>query len=300
MLGRQARQPDSLDDLHELRELMPVPEICVVINVDTEVLTSLAIASALRHAEMPVLLINCTDKLMNRTLCRTLGTEWGFDVFDMRLDIHGVSVDHLFREIHSERILLLDSDAEIRSAAVIPRMREELLRPDVFGSGWINDYWWLYPDPPARPIESLFIPRPYMPCAFFKTNVVRFGLHNGRSFAERFVLGPQLDVADKPPPELMSGKQHLASTFDTGAEMMQFLQKYTPYHFEGPRGYPEEDEVFHYGGMTRTVLGGGEMRSDKLSTDEIEQLALNRLRTVYPEMWPGFAAAVTAAQSVTQ
>lgn len=45
--------------IQSLSDLAPEPERAIIINVNTKLVTTLALLSTIRHAGMPVLLIDC-------------------------------------------------------------------------------------------------------------------------------------------------------------------------------------------------------------------------------------------------
>ena len=81
--------------LDDLNQLAPVPERAVIINVGTEIVSALAIASALSNADMPLLVGNCTPPGPARTFMQLLAQEWGFDLVDLQLAEHGTTIDRL-------------------------------------------------------------------------------------------------------------------------------------------------------------------------------------------------------------
>lgn len=258
----------------ELRDLPPVPERCVVINVGTELLSSLAVASAVRYSGMPVLLVNCSPDPANTAFFDVLAAEWGFDVLDLRLDTHGFTLDHIFLTLAAERILLLDSDAEIRDAGAIGRVREDLGFTDIYGAGWIQHDDQLTSAQSGVDFPVTYASRPWIPCAMFRTAYIRWALTAGRSFAERFVVGPQ------------------TIQFDTGGELHHWMEAHH-YRFAGPSVSEVAGAVLHQHGASRWVMNPQGGNSTPL--DAANQQALNRLRSAYGVLMDGLAAAVTAS-----
>src|SRR5262249_660903 len=105
------------------------------------------------------------------------------DVVEAPLRLHGQALDELFLELRDERLLLLDSDAEIRDPDLVPWMRSQTARPEAFGAGvtWgpfpIGEDWHA---PPRA--EVLYMERPWMPCVAFDRAAVAEAIAAGWSF----------------------------------------------------------------------------------------------------------------------
>lgn len=166
-----------------LADLVPVVERTVVINVATDVVATRALLSARAHSEAPVLLVNCDPTDASRAHFHRFATDHGIDVVEAPLRLHGETLDRLFLQLGDERLLLLDSDAEIRSADLVPWMRAKVAHPEAFGAGFSWGPFLVGPewDAPAG-AEVLYMERPWMPCVMFDRRAVAEAIADGHSF----------------------------------------------------------------------------------------------------------------------
>lgn len=273
-------------------QVSPSVERAVIINVATEVVTSLAIASALRNLQMPVLVVNCTSEGVNKAFMDTLRDEWNFDLIDLPLTVHGVMIDRIFREVAADRITLVDSDAEVLNADVMKRVRAAFDNDRVYGAGYVHQSDWLNDDNSSMHINGhtapvLYAERPWIPFATFRSSYIRYGLDNGATFREVYRSGGL--VID---PAVAAKGQALIMHGDTGADMHAFMTN-QGYHFDGPPPVAD-DAINHYHGVSRSALAHGNTHGTPL--DKIENEVLAKLRNEYDPYWNGFAAAVKAAQ----
>ena len=70
----------------------------IIINCSTKEQTTLALVSALRHARLPVTVIDCESTDGSLAFFRRLRDRLPFDLAEMPLRRHGDSLDRLFRE----------------------------------------------------------------------------------------------------------------------------------------------------------------------------------------------------------
>jgi hypothetical protein len=283
---------DGAVRIQALHQLQPGIERAVIINVGTEVVTSLAIASALHNLDMPVLVVNCTAEGASKRFMDALSDHWQFELIDWPLAEHGVTIDRLFREVHVERLTLLDSDAEIRSAELMKRVRSAFADDEVYGAGYLHTTDWLtvQQSPLAGDVAVLYAERPWIPFATFRTSYVRGALASGRSFREVHLLGmTDALVLDR---AVMGNRVPALVHGDTGAEMHGWLTA-QELRFDGPDVNEVGNDVRHFHGVSRFALGDGR---NATPLDQIESEVLARLNSDYSPYWPGFAAAVKAAQ----
>jgi hypothetical protein len=167
----------------ELGDLAPAPDRTVVINVGTDVVATRALLSAVEHAPGPVLLVNVEPTPESRAHFARFAPDRGIDVVEAPLRVHGEALDDLFQQLRDDRLLLLDSDAEIRSAELVPWMRAKAAHPEAFGAGFTWGPFLVGADwhAPAR-AEVLYMERPWMPCVVFDRAVVAEAIAGGASF----------------------------------------------------------------------------------------------------------------------
>jgi hypothetical protein len=123
--------------------MMADDESAVIINVRTEMVTTLALASVAAF-DLPVIVINCDPTGFSREYFSLLRRQFPFTLMEAPIRTHGATLDWLFSVLTADRVLLLDSDAEIRNAVVVDDMRRRMREGDhVFGAGWLNYGHWL-------------------------------------------------------------------------------------------------------------------------------------------------------------
>lgn len=310
-----------------LSELPAAPARAVVINVGTELMTTLALASAKRHAAMPLLLVNCDPTPESSALFDRLGAEWEFDVVEAPRRTHGGTLDWLFEGLPAEVVLLLDSDAEIRSTEFIERMSSSFDRPSVFGAGFVEGPWWLEPRFGVTPRTCLFQERPFVPCVMLRTDSVRAALATGASFETRTIFNdvmwserasrwlamrfqngfvPRSRVLKRLPGPVrtwLAARRFPALAWarrdfyghrpnyvycDTGADVYQWCRYDQWLVFAGTaNALRTKDDVVHYKGTTRRSLGYGSPGIRVL--DDLETVIVERLATVYATDWDEYA-----------
>ena len=295
----------------------------VVINVGTDLLATQAIASAIECAAMPVLLVNCDPTPTSTTLFRELSEEQQFDVIEAPRRTHGQTLDWLFRELESELVLLLDSDAEIRSSAYVDRMQSSFANERVFGAGFVEGPRWLTSRFGGPPQPSLFQERPWVPCVMLRTTHVRRALEAGASFEIRAIFNDFMwservsrllakrfsDASDARSRVIARLPERVRSWMsaqtlpalrwarrdfyghrpnyvhcDTGADVYQWCKYHAGLVFAGMSSdLRTRDDVVHYKGATRRTLGYGSPGIRPI--DDLENVVIERLRTRYSIDW---------------
>jgi glycosyltransferase involved in cell wall biosynthesis len=165
----------------------------IIINCSTKEQTALALVSALRHASLPVTVIDCESTDGSLPFFRKLRGRLPFNLTEMPLRRHGASLDRLFRESDRDALLLLDSDAEILRADVVPAMSERL-GAGAFGSGFLHRGEWLGANHLVDRKVGYYAPRMWIPCVMLAVKPIRAALDAGESFRARVVCNeiPQL------------------------------------------------------------------------------------------------------------
>jgi hypothetical protein len=295
----------------------------VVINVATDLTTALAIASARRYVDAPVLLINCDPSDTSRRLMDRLASRLQFDIVEAPRQAHGRILDWVFRSIPSDIVVLLDSDAEIRSDKFVRRRLKLFKNRQIFGAGFtLVGPSWL----PKLDAESggLLMEQMWTPCLFLRRSYVVEALEAGVSFCYQAVyndirwsptasrlLAKRFDnewvESSRSLQRLPAGLRKRLRTatfprlrwarrsfrgfrpnyviFDTGAAIFEYCRYQRYWVFVGSNiRLLDDDEVYHYGGVTRDGLDTGLVRS-KRRTDAIQRHARLRLRAVYGIDW---------------
>ena len=176
----------GLQEIPRLDALPPEASVAVIINCGTRVVSTLALASALRHAHRPVLLIDCESRDGSIPCFQAVAAEHGWEGFLLRWPLrpHGIALDQLFREIPARSVLLIDSDLEIRSDSIVNWMTAALAGDDrLYGAGFLNPSEELGPPRHLLPAGAgHFAERMWMPLTLLKVAPVRDIVECGESF----------------------------------------------------------------------------------------------------------------------
>lgn len=314
--------------ISSLSDLPAEPARAVIINVGTELVATLALASAVEHAGIPVLLVNCEPTRASSAHFERIMSRWSFDLLDAPRRTHADALDQLFREIRADLVLLLDSDAEIRDAGFIRGLREWFDMPHVFGAGFVHGPHWLPEDSGGAPGAGLYNERAWLPCVMLRTAHVRAALDAGVSFrvtltyndvawsrrlsklmASRFqdAFAPRFRPLEYLPAWVRRRLQRallprLAWTrrdyfglrpnyvlSDTGTHVYQWCKYQRGLQFAGVSSFLLKDEIKHYWGVTRRIVRGDQRPNSALLAD-IEQEVSRRLVDEYGLDWPSLSA----------
>ncbi len=291
----------------------------VVINVDTDVAAAVALASVNKRTRLPALLVNCEPTDQSRATFKKLQERWGFDIVEQPIRTHGATLDWVFRNPKADKLLLLDSDAELLGggSAWVAQMRRYLDRRKVFGAGFIKS---------ARVTPQIYAPeRPLTPCMMLRTRDIQDCLAAGVSFEYRAVsndfcfsprisnlLAARLDdpwvfvpsdswVTRLPEPvrkrltkstlpilnwarQTIDERRPSYVVYDTGAEVYRWCRSIPGKFFAGlPQGCLKGEFVHHGPGVSRNRLGRGGPGLIPLS--EIELRLVERLAVQYGVSW---------------
>jgi hypothetical protein len=298
-----------------LAELPAEEARAVVINVGTDITAALALASIRFRTSLPALLVSCDPTPESAARFDRLMHKWEFDVIEQPVRLHGDMLDWLFRGIGAAKVLLLDSDAELRDPAWVERNLGYLDHPRVFGAGFVHKML-------AKPHIG-WPEHAYTPCLFLRVADVRDALDAGATFRFHIVpndfrfnarvarvLGSRLQIQGAPRnrrvehlpapvrarvaratlPWLrwargdMQGQRPSLVVYDTGAEIYSYCRR-KGLLFAGLPAAVVGDEHHHYGGVTRGQVPGGGGRRPPVSIDDIEQEVRDRLLTEYGLDW---------------
>ncbi len=307
--------------LATLQELEPTTRRTIVVNVNTDLVATRALLSAMKVVADPVLLVNCDPTDAGRRTFERLRVRHPFDLIEAPIRDHGATLDWLFSSLRDEFLLLLDSDAEVLEAAFVARLRSAFAHPRVFGAGFTWGPFYLSPELGA-PQGFFYMERPWLPCVMFRRSAIQQALDAGHSFLSRSVpndigLSPRISRflgARIGPPwtprsvrfEQLPGwvRRRMASweldrlffirgryhgqrpriaCFDTGADIYHYLRFQKELLFSGLPMELIDGEVHHYSGVTRNSMFGPFL----LDTDEraIEGEVVARLAERYGYRW---------------
>jgi len=309
--------------LRSLDDLKPQRARTVVINAHTDLVATRALLSAAEVAGQPVLLVNCDPPAASTAHFDLVADRYGIDVVDAPLKLHGQTLDWLFAELGDERLLLLDSDAEIRDPTLVAWMHGMLDDGRVFGAGFTQgphhapDHW---PQPAGT---VLYMERPWVPCTMLRVAHVKEALADGRTFVPQFVpndLGagrrisnflaarwgppwaPHSKKFNALPPRLRarakawrldrlaplrSSYYHVIrpsmAFYDTAADVHEYLRFERQLLYAGIPFELAADRVHHYEGVSRYQLVGAMV--DDTSPEMIHRELVDHLRTRYAYDW---------------
>lgn len=325
------------------RSLDALPHVAsrvVIINVRTELVSTLAVLSALRHAPgMRVLLVDCDQEPAGRDHWDRLLERWDFDIVEQPLRPHGIALDHIVPRLNCELFLKLDSDAEIRSATLVPGLLDHFRHPRVFGTGWLEGGWWMDERQNKVPRTVIYHERPWTQCVVFRVPLVCEALEHGVSFearsiyndfrwspaVSRFLAGrfiedphaPRVSAWHRLPAPLqertrvakLHGLRWARGDFyghrpnyvfaDMGADVYQWCRYKRAMLFAGlPMKLVNDDDVYHYGGVTRLALSPWQTNGTQLAT--ISSRVRDRLSSAYGVEWTSLSPlATSSADAVT-
>ena len=306
----------SIDDLPA------VPARTVIVNVNTDLAATRAILSAIELAQLPLLLVNCDPSEESTRHFDDLMTRCGFDVLDAPLRLHGDLLDLLFSQSRDERLLLLDSDAEIRDPQLVPWMMTMFDNDRVFGAGFVEGPFWM-PESWHAPAKSLlYMQRPWVPCVMLRVDAVKQALRAGRRFGPHFEpndfwfsrrvanalaarfpapWGRPSRTFDRLPRSIRRrasswsldrlrwarkpyyGVHPNMVVYDTASLVYEHLKYGEGLVFAGLDIELADGRVHHYGGVTRSEMFGP-MPMD-VRADDIEHELRDRLESRYSYSW---------------
>lgn len=272
--------------LASINDLPPTDEQAVIINVGTKLVSSLALLSALRYAEMKVLVIDCESKDGSVGHFTDLMKTHRFDLLSAPLKKHGYTLDWLFKVIPARKVLLIDSDAEILSEEIVKMMKKFIDDPLVFGTGFIHGPGWLDERHDAGFQVGYYQERMWIPLTFLRVDLVRKALADGFSFIDRtafndFAVSSFISRILKqrfrlswlknsrlswlnPLKENFYGVKPSYVYYDTGADIFQYLKYRKHYDFVGFPARLHEDYAAHYHGVTRLTLDASDKNGTQL------------------------------------
>lgn len=174
--------------LSGLRDLTPAKFQAVIINVSTKLVSTLAVLSTLRNADMPVLLIDCESTDGSVDHFSSLMQTHPFDILAAPLRKHGKALDWLFVNAPAENLLLVDSDLEILDCEIIQQMKGAVQGPDVFGAGFVHGPDWLGKADGMPDRIGLYQERMWIPLTLLSVSHIRRAIASGVSFVDRRIF----------------------------------------------------------------------------------------------------------------
>src|SRR6266496_6169419 len=112
-----------------ISNLTPVKQRAIIINHNTRTVTFLALLSALRYANIPVLLSDCASTDESFAFFESVMDKYDFDLMTAPLKKHGHTLDWIFSSIEDDKLLLIDSDLEILGNRIISFLNKDIDAP---------------------------------------------------------------------------------------------------------------------------------------------------------------------------
>lgn len=298
--------------LNNIGDLPKIDELAVIINCGTKELSTLALLSTLRHADMPVLVIDCESKDGSAEHFEKLMLTYSFDLLSAPMQGHGMTLDWFFRTVPAEKVLLVDSDLEILDPVIIRFMREFIDDELTFGAGFVQG-----PGAMGVPFNEegfcidanpYYEERPWIPLTMLKVKFIREAIGEGQSFAGKVIYNDLMfsRTISKKIAYLRArnrllhgmnlrlpwffrkrfyGKYPAIVYCDTGALLHCHLKYTRELYFAGLPDRHVDRFTFHFGGMTRAAL----LKSDVLVIEQKRRVleeTETRLRERYGYVLP--------------
>ncbi len=269
----------------------------VVIDCGTRYVSTLAVASVLRHARVPLLVVDCAADDHYEKLAGHLDFDW----IRLGMMTHGRMLDRLFRELDAEHLLLVDSDAEILDPWITEFMFRFRGEEGVFGSGFLQG-----PGPMEKvtgPLEGAqYAERMFMPLCLLQTAPVRAAVEDGQSFEIKqifndFPAWPRLSrqiaalsrrsalfkrLCNKALEKFRTlywGRRSSIVYFDTGAMMYYHLRYRMGLGFASIPARIHAPYFAHERGVTRSLIG--QQTAYTKMEDDLKAQAKIRLEATY-------------------
>lgn len=177
-----------METIDDLARMPATPHLAVIINCGTRWVSTLALASLHAATDWPILLIDCESRDGSRAHFQALSRRHGlrFHWLGWPLRPHGRALDRLFDEVRADEMLLVDSDVEIRDAAVLAAMRTVLeADPSAYGAGFLHGPEWMGRAHGLPPHVGWYAPRMWIPLVLLRTEAMRQARTAGESFLQR-------------------------------------------------------------------------------------------------------------------
>lgn len=155
----------------------------ILITISTKEVTTLALESALRYTNLPVLII---DKGSNDGSWEHFSK---YALSNSRVDLcradfekHGETLNKIFKYSNDKIIILLDSDFEIFEDKIVKEMLRQFDNPSIFGSGAIHGPEWLSRQHGFPERTGYYCPRMWTPLTALRVESIKLALDNHISF----------------------------------------------------------------------------------------------------------------------
>lgn len=276
---------DSINDLPKFQNLG------IIINASTKYVTTLALLSWVKKSQIPVLVIDCDSTDGSYEHFCNLKNDYHFYLAKLPLQLHGCTLDYLFKELDAENLFLIDSDTELIDSSIIDFMLKYINKPSVFGAGFIHEGCWLTPESKIPDMDyGYYSTRMWIPFTCLKRSKVLEAFEANLSFLDTIENNdfcPSINISNwlskrhkvpylkgsklsflNPYKKTINGQKPSYIIYDTGAKIYEFLKQQKGYDFVGTPATMADDFVLHFHGVTRAVLNANDTNSYHFSTYE--------------------------------
>lgn len=276
----------------------------IIINVSTRLCTTLAILSVKKRTNLPLLVVDCPyNGKSDFEALKQLSIEYDFDLIQLPLQKHGCILDYIFREIHAENILLVDSDLEILDGSIVDEMIRISNYDNFFGCGVSHGPCMI--DVGAffcKDIheDGMYAERMWIPFTLLNVKKIREALFSGKSFVDRiqYNIIPWNQKISKflfwhfhklcsnnffrKYKVAFGGNVSNVIYYDTGSDVYNFLKDVKYYSFSCIRyeQFIHGRFVRHYEGITRKILSGDKDMS-AANIDNEKEFIIEKLKKEY-------------------
>jgi glycosyltransferase involved in cell wall biosynthesis len=266
-------------NINDFSELNHCPVRAVIINCSTRWMTTLALFSALRYLDIPILVVDCESTDGSWDWFSELSKKNKFDLTKARLRPHGSTLDYLFAQIPADALLLIDSDLEILSSQVAVKITQAAMEGNNYGAGFLHESEWIRGGHTPEWAKGFYMERMWIPFTCLKVAPVKLALAAGNTFlhSRTYLEFPKSALLSKALyarhrlPVVKHFKLEFLNRFrfdgtalgaafreyDTGAKMHEYFQQSTSLKFVNLGMDLCSTSVKHCHGITRSTLSPG-------------------------------------------
>lgn len=287
--------------LNSIADLNFEKERAVIINHNSKAVASLSLLSTIKYSNLKVLLIDCESDDGSLEHFKKLMAIYNFDLVSAPFNLHGTTLDWIFRNINSEFALLVDSDIEILNSQIFSFIKEYKDGEKIFGIGF-TDGPFIIKNRKDILYNGMFMERMWIPFVYLNVPMVKNAIEEGKTFNAKYHYNDLFfsEFISRQTanlrrlilkyfnyyikfPDLFKGSFYELKPsllfYDTGAEIYSYLKYNKGFDFVGlPEKYHKR-YMNHLGNYTKSVMKSSTRKRQKESE---EILAIKReLETEY-------------------
>lgn len=284
--------------VNSLKEIPYYKTIGIIINIKTKYLTSIALFSALRWLEIPMILIDKGSEDGSFEYFSELSDKYNFYVLKLPLKKgdkiikHGETLNYIFENIQAEQVYTIDSDTEILNADMKNFIEEWIDKENVFGAGYIHGPQWMTEESLLWGFKyGYYAERMWTAFCCLKVSKIREAFKAGYSFLNRnvfndfsrsqliskalilrfkipFLNSTKLSILN-PFKRRYYGEKPSYIVFDSGSDIYNYLKYKKEYDYVGIPFKYHESTILHYHGVSRLLLNPKERNATPMANDEV-------------------------------